>query len=70
MASERQEQWVIASIYSGEIAPDTARYATMDEAGQVLRDLVQRGRLEEGSWEVRPAPAEGNVAPAFTPDDF
>ena len=41
----------------------------MDQAGQVLRDLVQQGRLEEGSWEIRPAPTDGDVAPAFTPDD-
>jgi hypothetical protein len=61
---------VIASIYTGEIAPETARYASMDQAGQVLRDLVQQGRLEEGSWEIRPAPTDGDVAPAFTPDDF
>ena len=67
--SQTQGQWVIASIYTGEIAPETARYASMDEAGQVLRDLVQQGRLEEGDWEIRPAPAEGDVAPPFTPND-
>src|SRR6266568_8371301 len=48
--SQTQGRWVIASISSGEIAPDTARYASRDQAGQVLRDLVQQGRLEEGSW--------------------
>ena len=68
--SQTQGQWVIASIYTGEIAPETARYASMDQAGQVLRDLVQQGRLEEGSWEIRPAPTDGDVAPAFPPDDF
>ena len=41
--SQTQGQWVIASIYTGEIAPETARYASMDQAGQVLRDLVQQG---------------------------
>jgi hypothetical protein len=68
--SQTQGQWVIASIHSGEIAPETARYASMDQAGQVLRELVQQGRLEEGSWEIRPAPTDGDVAPALTPDDF
>jgi hypothetical protein len=67
--SQTQGQWVIANIYTGKIASDTARYASMDQAGQVLRDLVQRGRLEEGSWEIRPAPTDGDVAPAFSPDD-
>src|SRR5919204_96672 len=27
--SQTQGQWVIASIYTGEIAPETARYASM-----------------------------------------
>jgi hypothetical protein len=68
--SQMQGQWVIANIYTGEIAPETARYASMDQAGQVLRELVQQGRLEEGNWEIRPAPTDGHVAPAFTPDEF
>ena len=68
--SQTQGRWVIARISSGEIAPDTARYASMDQAAQVLRDLVQQGRLEEGSWEVRSAPTESEAAPAFTPDDL
>ena len=68
--SQPHGRWVIASIHTGEIAPETARYASMDQAGQVLRDLVQQGRLEEGNWEIRPAPTEGDVAPAFTPNDF
>jgi hypothetical protein len=68
--SQTPDQWVIADIYSGEIAPETARYASADQAGQVLRELVQQGRLEEGSWEIRPAPTDGDVAPAFTPDEF
>ena len=69
MTTQQPDRWVIANIYSGEVAPETAQYSDMDEAGQVLADLVQQGRLEEGNWEVRPTPAAGNVAPAFTPND-
>jgi hypothetical protein len=68
--SQTQGQWVIANIYTGAIAPETARYASADQAGQVLRELVQQGRLEEGNWEIRPAPPDGDVAPALTPDEF
>ncbi|MDQ2830670.1 MAG: hypothetical protein M3Y74_16690 [Chloroflexota bacterium] len=63
----QEGQWVVANIYTGEIAPETARYADADEAGQVLAELVRQGRLEGGSYEVRPAPAEGETAPALTP---
>jgi hypothetical protein len=67
---QEQGQWVIANIYSGEIAPETARYADMDEAGQVLKDLVEQGRLNEGDYEVRPAPPTGATAPTYTPNDY
>jgi len=63
----QEGQWVVANIYTGEIAPETARYADADAAGQVLAELVRQGRLEEGSYEVRPALAEGETAPALTP---
>lgn len=63
-----QGQWVIANIYSGEIAPETARYADLDEAGQTLMELVQQGRLQEGDYEVRPAPAAENVAARLPPE--
>lgn len=66
---EQQGRWVVANVETGEIAPETARYGSVDEAGQVLEDLVQQGRLEEGSYEVRPAPGEGERAPALTPDE-
>ncbi len=65
---QQQGGWVIANIYSGEIAPETAHYGSQDEAAQVLMDLVQRGRLEEGSYEVRPTPATGDTAAALLPD--
>ncbi len=66
---EGQEgQWVVSNIYSGEAAPETARYGSQDEAAQVLVDLVRQGRLEEGSYEVRPAPMESEAAPALLPD--
>lgn len=65
-----QGQWVIANIYSGEIAPETTRYADMDEAGQALRDLVEQQRLSEGDYEVRPAPTNDGSAPAYTPNDY
>jgi len=29
----RQGQWVVANLYTGEVAPETARYASQDEAG-------------------------------------
>lgn len=67
---QEQGQWVIANIYSGEIAPETARYAGMDEAGQVLKDLVEQGRLDEGDYEVRPAPVTGGTAPRRGPNDY
>lgn len=70
MTPQQPARWVIANIYSGEVAPETAQYADMDEAGQVLSELVQQGRLDEGNWEVRPAPATGDVAPAYTPNDY
>lgn len=59
--------WVIANIYDGSIAPETARYGSMDEAAQVLNQLVQQERLAEGDYEVRPAPVEGEPAPAYRP---
>ncbi len=65
---QQQGGWVIANIYSGEIAPETAHYGSQDEAAQVLMDLVQRGRLEEGSYEVRPTPVTGDTAAALLPD--
>lgn len=65
---QQEGQWVVANIYSGEVAPETARYGSQDEAAQVLMDLVRQGRLEEGSYEVRPAPASGDTAPALLPD--
>lgn len=67
---QQDDGWVIASIYTGEVAPETARYGSMDEAGQVLRDLVEQGRLEEGDYEVRPAPVADSAAPMFTPNDY
>ena len=63
----QEGQWVVANIYTGEIAPETTRYSSQDEAGEVLRELVRQLRLEGGSYEVRPAPAEGETAPALTP---
>ena len=60
-------QWVVASLETGEIAPETARYGSQDEAGQVLTELVRQGRLEAGSYEVRPAPTESETVPALTP---
>jgi len=65
---QQQGGWVVANIYSGEMAPETAYYGSQDEAGQVLMDLVRGGRLEEGSYEVRPAPATGDTASALLPD--
>ena len=67
---QQDDGWVIANIYTGEVAPETTRYASMDEAGEVLHDLVQQGRLDEGDWEVRPAPVAGDVAQPFTPVDY
>ncbi len=63
----QEGQWVVASLETGEIAPETARYADADAAGQVLAELVRQGRLEEGNYEVRPAPAAGETAPALAP---
>ncbi len=62
----QEGQWVVASLETGNIAPETARYADADEAGQVLAELVRQGRLEAGDYEVRPAPPEGETAPALT----
>lgn len=62
-----QDAWVIANIYDGSIAPETARYGSMDDAAQVLNQLVQQERLAEGDYEVRPAPADGESAPAYRP---
>lgn len=67
--TQPQGEWVIANIYSGDVADDTTRYASMDAAGQALMDLVQQGRLKEGDWEVRPAPRTGMTAPEYTPND-
>lgn len=69
MAQAQDGEWVIASIYNGEVAEGTARYASMDEAGQALVDLVQQQRLKQGDWEVRPAPEGGTTAPEHTPNE-
>ena len=69
MAQGQGGEWVIANIYNGDVADGTARYASMDTAGQALVDLVQQGRLKDGDWEVRPAPRDGATAPEHTPND-
>ena len=46
---QQDSQWVIANIYSGEIAPHTARYGSMDEAGGRLRGTARPRRGPDGS---------------------
>lgn len=67
---QAQGQWVIGNSYTGEIAEHTSRYESVDEAAQVLYELVEQGRLPGGDWEVRMIGMDGVSSLPFGPEKY
>jgi hypothetical protein len=47
-------RWAIVNLYSGQRQSAHQVFGSGAEAGAALAELVRRGELQEGDWEVRP----------------